>query len=360
VIPYGRQSIDPSDVDAVIATLRSDWLTGGPRVEEFEDALRAHTGARHAVAFANGTAALHGALAAAEIGPGDLVLTSPLTFVASANCARFVGAAVDFVDIDPCTLNLDPAKVGECDALVAVHYAGLPVDLTALPARPRVVIEDAAHALGARTPDGPVGNCAHSDMCTFSFHPVKAVTTAEGGAVTTNSDAYAERLRRFRSHGTTPRPDRGGWYYAVESLGFNYRLNDMQAALGVSQMRKLDAFVARRNDLAQRYRFLLSTFPVVLPPAAPAGVRHAYHLFAVRVPERRAVYDALRAADIGVQVHYVPVYEHPLYDDLGRTAADFPETAHAYDGLLSLPLHPQLTEAEQDRVVAELASCLPL
>ena len=358
MIPYGRQAIDDDDIAAVVATLRSDWLTGGPQVDAFEDGLRAATGARHAVAFANGTAALHGAVAAGGIGPGDTVLTSPLSFVASANCARFVGADADFVDIDPRTLNLDPTQLRECDALVAVHYAGLPVDMRKLAYRPRVVVEDASHALGAQTPDGPVGNCAYSDMCTFSFHPVKALTTGEGGAVTTNSDELALRLRRFRSHGTVPKPERGGWYYDVETLGYNYRLTDVQAALGASQLNKLDAFVARRNDLALRYRGRLAGLPVELPPAAPDGFRHAYHLFVVRVPQRRAVYDAMRGSGIGVQVHYVPIYEQPLYADAGRSASDFPATAHAYEGLLSLPLHPRLTEAEQDRVVEVLRSCV--
>jgi perosamine synthetase len=357
VIPYGRQSIDDADVAAVVATLRSDWLTCGPRVEEFEQALAAYTGARHAVAFANGGAALHGALAAADIGPGDHVLTSPLSFVASANAARYVGATAGFVDIDSATLNLDPARVGACDALVAVHYAGLPVDLRALATRPRVVVEDAAHALGARTPDGPVGNCTRSDMATFSFHPVKALTTAEGGAVTTNSDELAVRLRRFRSYGTVPKPEHGGWYYEVETLGYNYRLSDVHASLGLSQLHRLDAFVARRNDLAERYRRLLSRLPVTLPPAAPAGARHAYHLFAVRVPNRRAVYDAMRAAGVGVQVHYVPIYRHPLHGG-GSAAADFPATEQAYEQLLSLPLHPGLAEADQDRVIEVLAQCL--
>ena len=358
MIPYGRQAIDDDDVAAVVATLRSDWLTGGPQIEAFEDGLRSVTGARHAIAFANGTAALHGAMAAGGIGASDLVVTSPLSFVASANCARFVGARADFVDIDERTLNLDLARVGDCDAVVAVHYAGLPVDMRRLARRPRVVVEDASHALGAQTPDGPVGNCAHSDMCTFSFHPVKALTTGEGGAVTTNSDELALRLRRFRSHGTVPHPEHGGWYYEVETLGYNYRLTDVQAALGVSQINKLDAFVARRNDLALRYRGRLAGLPVELPPAAPDGFRHAYHLFVVRVPNRRAVYDAMRAAGIGVQVHYVPIYEHPLYADTGRSAADFPATARAYEGLLSLPLHPQLTEADQDCVVEVLRSCV--
>jgi perosamine synthetase len=358
VIPYGRQLVEADDVAAVVDVLGGDWLTGGPRIDDFERALCAHTGAAHAVAFGNGTAALHGALAAAGIGAGDRVLTSPLSFVASANCARFVGASADFVDIDPKTLNLDPAAVAACDALVAVHYAGLPVDLEALPVRPRVLVEDAAHALGASTPDGPVGNCARSDMCTFSFHPVKAITTGEGGAVTTNSDELADALRRFRSHGTVPRPELGGWYYDVAALGYNYRITDLQAALGVSQIAKLERFVTRRNELARRYHDLLAPLPVDLPPTAPPGVRHAYHLFAVRVPNRRAVYDAMHAAGIGVQVHYVPIYKHSLYADGGRSGADFPETERAYAGLLSLPMYPALTEADQDRVVEVLGRCL--
>ena len=207
--------------------------------------------------------------------------------MASANCARYVGADVALIDIDPSTLNLDPAGVlPEHDALVAVHYAGLPVDLTRLAVRPRVVIEDAAHALGAFTPEGPVGNCAHSDMCCFSFHPVKPVTTAEGGVVTTNSDEYADALRRFRSHGIVRQPDRGGWYYEIDELGFNYRLTDLQAALGASQMVRLDEFICRRNAIADRYRHELADVPCVLPPAAPTGTRHGYHLFVIQVADR--------------------------------------------------------------------------
>jgi UDP-4-amino-4,6-dideoxy-N-acetyl-beta-L-altrosamine transaminase len=358
VIPYGRQLVDDDDIDAVVAVLRGDWLTGGPEIAAFERALCAQTGAAHAVAFANGTAALHAALSVAGIGPSDRVLTSPLSFVASANCARFVGARADFVDIDPKTLNLDPGAVGPCDALVAVHFAGLPVDLAALTTRPRVIVEDAAHALGAATPDGPVGNCARSDMCTFSFHPVKAITTGEGGAVTTNSAELADGLRRFRNHGMVRRPDLGGWYYEVETLGYNYRMTDVQAALGTSQLAKLARFVTRRNEIAERYRDLLAALPIDLPPAAPPGVRHAYHLFAVRVPDRLAVYDAMQAAGIGVQVHYVPIYKHPLFADSGRSATDFPETERAYEGLLSLPLYPALSDQDQDRVVEVLTRCV--
>ena len=351
MIPYGHQSIGDDDLAAVAAVLKSEWLTQGPAVEDFEHELATAVGALHAVAFSNGTAALHGAAAAAGLGPGDLVVTSPLSFVASANCARFVGATAGFVDIDPTTLNLDLTAVPtNAAAVVAVHYAGLPVDLAALSTRPRVVIEDAAHALGATTPDGPVGNCAHSDMCTFSFHPVKTVTTGEGGAVTTNDLGLAERLRRFRNHGIIRKPEQGRWYYEIEELGFNYRLTDLQAALGSSQLAKLDRFVARRRDLAARYRELLTDLPVELPPSPPAGFEHAYHLFPVRVPDRRRVFEALRAAGIGVQVHYVPIYCHPLYADAAGAPGSFPNTDAAYAGLMSLPLFPDLTEPEQDQV----------
>ncbi len=358
MIPYGHQLIDDDDIAAVVAVLRGDWLTQGPAIEEFEHALCAATGAAHAVAFANGTITLHAALWAAGVGRDDVVATSPLSFVASASCALWVDATVEFVDIDPKTLNLDVGAIGECDALVAVHYAGLPVDLAALPRRPRVVIEDAAHALGAMTPDGPVGNCAHSDMCSFSFHPVKTITTAEGGAVTTNSPELADRLRRFRTHGMQRRPELGAWYYEISELAPNARISDLQSALGTSQLTKLTGFVARRNELAARYRSLLADVDIELPPEAPVGSQHAYHLFPVRVANRRAVYEAMRADGIGVQVHYVPIYRHPLFAKKGYTPDAFPETEKAYEGLLSLPLHAGLTDDEQDQVVASLTKCL--
>jgi UDP-4-amino-4,6-dideoxy-N-acetyl-beta-L-altrosamine transaminase len=353
VIPYGRQSIDDDDVQAVVAVLESDRLTQGPVIAEFEAALCELTGAAFAVALSSGTAALHAAAAATGLGPGDLVTTSPLSFVASANCARYVGAAVAFVDIDPATLNLDVGAVSACDGVVAVHYAGLPVDLAALPQRPRVVIEDAAHALGAATPDGPVGNCARSDACVFSFHPVKTITTGEGGAVTTNSAEVADRVRTFRTHGMVARPDVDGWYYEVASLGFNYRLTDLQAALGLSQLRKLPRFLERRQEIAGRNREALSDIDVMLPPPAPAGSRHAYHLFPIRVAERKRVYADLHERGIGVQVHYIPIYRHPVF--AATIDADrFPHAEAAYDGLLSLPMFPDLREDEQDAVIAAL------
>ncbi len=356
-LPYGRQSIDASDIDAVVEVLRGDWLTQGPAVPRFEEAVAEYVGATHAVAFSSGTAALHGATFAAGLGPGDRVATSPLTFMASANCARYVGATPELVDIDRATWNLDPDRIVENpDAIVAVHYAGLPADLAAIRAQsPRsVIIEDAAHALGATTPDGMVGGSTQSDLCCFSFHPVKPITTAEGGMVTTNDAALAEHLRAFRSHGIRRREGEEGWVYEISDVGFNYRLTDLQAALGLSQLRRVEEFIERRNALADRYRTLLSDLPVTLPPAAGPGVRHGYHLFPVHVADRPRVYRALHDDGIRVQVHYVPVHHHPVSRDITLPPDGLPACDEVYAGLLSLPLHPGMTEPDQDRVVASL------
>lgn len=360
MIPYGRQSVDDDDIAAVVEVLGSDWLTQGPTVERFEDALAERVEARHAVAYTSGTAALHGAAFAAGFGPGDLVVTSPLTFIASANCARYVGARPGLVDLDPETWNLDLTEVpADAAGVVPVHYAGLPVDLTTWRPDPRpVVMEDAAHSLGASTPDGPVGNCAHSEMTCFSMHPVKPITSGEGGVVTTNDDELAERLRRFRTHGIVRRPDLGGWAYEISEVGFNYRLTDLQAALGLSQLAKLDRFVARRNEIAEIYRTLLADLPVGLPPAAPAGFTHGYHLFAVQVDDRRGVYERLRRAGIGVQVHYVPVHHHPVSADIGLKPGDLPVCDEVYERLLSLPMYPALTDDDVANVVSQLRACL--
>ncbi len=355
MIPYGRQTVGDDDVAAVVEVLRGDWLTQGPTIQRFEEALAEVVDARHAVAFTSGTAALHGATAAAGLGPGDVVVTSPLTFMASANCARYVGASPALVDIDPATWNLDVAAVDpDVAAVVPVDFAGLPVDLAQLRPGRRIVIEDAAHSLGATTPDGPVGNCARSDMCCFSLHPVKPITTAEGGVVTTNDDELAERLRRFRTHDIVRVPERGGWYYEIAELAFNYRITDIQAALGLSQLGKLARFVERRNEIASRYRALLADLPVGLPPAAPDGFTHSYHLFPVLVERRREVFDGLRAAGIATQVHYVPIHHHPISVDIGLKPGDMPACDQVYERILSLPVYPTLTDADQDYVVETL------
>jgi perosamine synthetase len=359
MIPYGRQSISEADIEAVVEVLRSDWLTQGPAIERFEESVAEYVGAKFAVAFSSGTAALHGACAAAGLGPGDTVVTSPLTFMASANCARYVGANPALVDISPDTWNLDLSQVPAGTAgVVAVHYAGLPVDL-ANPGwveRPRVVIEDAAHALGAMTPDGPVGNCAHSDMCCFSFHPVKPITTGEGGMVTTNDPELAERLRRFRSHGIVRKPEQGGWFYEVEELGYNYRMTDIQAALGLSQMSRLESFIERRNEIADWYRETLVALPVGLPPTATEGFRHGYHLFPILVDDRPRVFQALRDAGIGVQVHYVPVHHHPVSADVGAKPGDLPVCDDVYERILSLPIWPGLPNRDLGEVAERLIS----
>jgi dTDP-4-amino-4,6-dideoxygalactose transaminase len=286
------------------------------------------------------------------------VATSPLSFAASAACAAYVGATPTYVDVDPLTMNLDTSSVpDDVDALVAVHYAGLPVDLGALNRRPPVLIEDAAQALGATTPDGPVGNCARSDMACFSFHPVKSITTGEGGAVTTNDDDLAERLRRFRHHGLRAVPAEGPWATRIDEVGFNYRLTDIQAALGTSQLRKLDRFVSRREELAAAYDAALADLDVVTPPSAAVGWTHARHLYPVLVDRRAEVVDALHARGIGVQVHHVPIHHHPAYA-AGFTAEDLPLTESLYAHLVSLPLFPDLTVDEQDRVVTALAEVL--
>ena len=355
VIPYGRQHIDDSDIAAVEKVLRSNWLTTGPAVPAFEDAVADYVGAEYAIAFSSATAALHGSCAAAGLGPGDVVHTSPLTFIASANCARYVGATPALIDIDPRTLNLDVRQVdASVEALIPVHYAGLPMHLSHLPNRPRVIIEDASHAFGASSPDGPVGNCAFSDMCVFSFHPVKPITTGEGGMVTTNDPDLARALREFRSHGIVRSDDPYSWEYDAETLGFNYRMTDIQAALGLQQLRRLDSFIDERNAIANSYREALTGSPVVLPPEAPPGSRHGYHLFAIQVEDRHRVFRELREREIGVQVHYVPVHHHSVSSDITIPEEGLASADAAYARLISLPIYPGLTDQEQQFVTASL------
>ena len=376
-LPYGRQEITDEDVEAVVDALRSELITQGPLVDRFEEALQEYVGAAHVVAFANGTAALHGAAFAAGLGPGDEVLASPLSFAASTNCALYQGAHPRFVDISPSTWNLDAAaaaaSVGDATkAVVATSFAGLPVDLEPLAAvrDAVVVIEDASHAFGGRRGSKPVGSPGGADLTTFSFHPVKTITTGEGGAVATDDDELARRLRLFRTHGITkegvnPSETEGAWYYEMQELGFNYRITDFQCALGLSQLRRVDEAVTARNRIAAGYRELLADEErIALPPAAPADGLHAYHLFVVRVlagaGARLATFEALRADGIGVQVHYIPIYRLPYYRDvLGCPQDLWPATEEYYAGAFSLPMFPAMTDADIERVVAALREALP-
>ena len=377
-LPYGRQAIDQADIAAVTSALADPFLTQGPRVESFERAFCEYLGVRHAVAFANGTAALHAAAHAAGLGPGDELLTTPLSFVASANCALFVGARPRFCDIDPETANLDLQRALEAGlpqrtkACVAVSMAGLPIELEPLQAARRdglVVIEDASHALGARRSGLPLGGDAAADMTTFSFHPVKAITSGEGGMVSTDNDVLAGALRSFRTHGIRRGEHeqdamRGGWHYDIDSLGFNYRITDFQCALGEHQLARLDEFIAARNQIADRYRELLGEIAGLQLPAAAdkPGVSHAYHLFVVRFREgagrRRAAYDHLRACGIGVQLHYIPIPVHGLYRSLGYTMEGLQATQAYYEEALSLPIFPTMTDKDVERVAREVRYAL--
>jgi dTDP-4-amino-4,6-dideoxygalactose transaminase len=350
-------------------------ITQGPVIEAFEDAVAGYLGARHAVAFSSGTAALHGAAFAARLGPGDEAIVPPLTFVASANCALYEGARPRFVDIDPSTWNLDvAAAVAAADertrAVVPVSFAGLPADVESLRGvGDAVVIEDACHALGARRGGAPVGAPGGADITCFSLHPVKAMTTGEGGLAVTEDDELASRMRLFRTHGLAkegldPGPTDGGWYMEMRELGFNYRITDFQCALGLSQLDRLEGWIERRNEVATRYRELLAGEERVgLPPAAPEGDLHAYHLFVIHVREgaekRLEVFEGLRDAGIGVQVHYIPVYRMPYYrDELGYAQDACPATEDYYAGAISLPIFPAMEEADVERVVFELRALL--
>jgi perosamine synthetase len=375
-LPYGRQQIDEQDIAAVSTALRAELITQGPLLGEFERGFAAQVGAKHAVAFANGTAALHGAAHAAGLMPGADVITTPLSFVASANCALYEGARPRFIDVDRETWNLDTkaaaqATTNDTQAIIAVSLTGLPVDLQPLdgPYAEVIVIEDASHALGAVRAGAKVGGAGGADMTTFSLHPVKAMTTGEGGMVTTESDHLAERLRRFCTHGvtrnlSTPSELDGSWYYDIEELGFNYRLTDFQAALGLSQLRHLNEWIEARNEIATWYLDLLADEPrIAVPPAAPAGSKHAYHLFVVRVldgPRRRlAVFEGLRAAGIGVQLHYIPIYRFRYYrEDLGYHQDQCPNAEEYYSGALSLPIFPALRRSDVEYVVRELRRLL--
>lgn len=370
-VPYGRQTIEQEDVDAVAAVLRSDWLTTGPAVERFETEFAEFVGAGHAVAVSNGTAALHLCMLAAGIGPGDEVIVTALTFAASANCARYVGADVVFADVRPDTLTIDPAHVeslvtSRTKAIVAVDYAGLPCDLHELLAiadrHGLLLVEDACHAPGAELGGRRVGSIAH--LSTFSFHPVKHLTTGEGGIVTTDDPDLAKRVRRFRNHGIDTdfrqREEQGTWVYDMVDLGYNYRLPDVSCALGSAQLRRLPAWVERRREIADRYGELLAPVQAIRTPTEPDDRKASWHLYPVRTvdadgrtlePLRAAAFSHLREHGIGVNVHYRPVHLHSYYQGLGYRAGICPVAEQEYLGLLSLPMWPGLTVSDQDRVV---------
>jgi UDP-4-amino-4,6-dideoxy-N-acetyl-beta-L-altrosamine transaminase len=383
MIPYGRQSVNEQDIAAVVDVLRSDWLTQGPAVPLFEDRVRKQAGAAHAVACNSATSALHVACLALDVGPGDCVWTSPNTFVASANCARYCGADVDFVDIDPRTYNLCAdalaAKLSEAErrgalpkVVIPVHFAGQPCDMQRIHALAQrygfKLIEDASHAVGASYQGAPVGDCRLSDITVFSFHPVKIITSAEGGMALTNSGELAERMRLLRSHGVTrdalrmEAPTHEAWYYEQELLGFNYRLPDVLAALGASQHCRLGEFVERRRRLAARYDAELAGLPLVLPARDREG-ESAFHLYVVQVADqagvdRGTVFTRLRAAGVGVNVHYIPVHTQPYYRRLGFKPGMFPHAERYYRHAISLPMYAALEDSDLERVVHELRAAL--
>lgn len=384
MIPYGRQDITQDDIDAVVAVLRSDFLAQGPCVPRFEEAVASYCGAAHAIAVNSATSALHIACLALGLGHGDALWTSPITFVASANCALYCGAQVNFVDIDPATNNLSiPAleakliaaeKEGRLPKIVVpVHLAGQSCDMQAIHALSQRfgfrIIEDASHAIGARYRDEPVGSCRYSDITVFSFHPVKIITTAEGGMALSNDETLVATMALLRSHGITRDADcmthapDGPWYYQQIDLGFNYRMTELQAALGISQLARLDEYVERRHQLAQRYDQLLSSLPLTTPQRHP-DAHSAFHLYIVRVQNsrtgkaHRTVFESLREQGIGVNLHYIPVHTQPHYQAMGFKPGDFPEAERYYTEALSLPLFPALTLAQQDCVIAALEYAL--
>jgi UDP-4-amino-4,6-dideoxy-N-acetyl-beta-L-altrosamine transaminase len=378
-IPYGRQDINQDDIDAVVAVLRSEFLTQGPAVGAFEQAVADYCGAQYAVAVSSATSALHIACLALGVGKGDSVWTTPITFVASANCALYCGATVDFVDIDPRTYNLSVERLAEKLALaektgnlpkvvIPVHLCGQPCDMAGIHALSEQygfkIIEDASHAIGGKYRCGPIGNGRYSDITVFSFHPVKIITSGEGGMAVTNDAQLAKHLRLLRSHGITstaadmqPRPAQEIWNYQQIDFGFNYRMTDIQAALGLSQMQRLNEFVTQRHAIAKRYDQLLSALPV-LTPWEQADSYSGYHLYVIRLKldeinkTHRQVYEAMLAAGILVNLHYIPVYRQPYYEQMGFSVGYCPQAEQYYSEAISIPLYPGLTAAQQDRVVA--------
>lgn len=385
MIPYGRQDITQADIDAVVEVLRSDFLTQGPAVLMFEQAVSTYCGVQHALAVNSSTSALHISCLALGLGPGDWLWTSPITFVASSNCALYCGAQVDFVDIDPRTYNLCPQALerklvaAERDGrlpkvVVPVHLCGQSCDMRAIHSLAQrfdfKIIEDASHAIGGHYLGEPIGNCQYSDITVFSFHPVKIITTGEGGMALTNDPVLADRMLRYRSHGITsdgtkmfPRPAAEIWNYQQISLGFNYRMTDIQAALGVSQMTRLDDFVNKRHRIARRYDDALVGLPLQLPWQHPDS-HSSYHLYPIRLKQsegkyiQRQVYEALRAAGILVNLHYIPVYRQPYYESMGFNLGYCPEAEQYYRQVISIPMYPSMSEWQVDKVVSCLREVL--
>ena len=378
MIPYGRQDLNQDDIDAVVTVLRSDFLTQGPTVPTFEKAVADHCGAQHAVAVNSATSALHIACLALGVGKGDCVWTTPITFVASANCALYCGATVDFVDIDPRTYNLSVDRLDEKlilakktgklpKVVIPVHLGGQPCDMAGIHALSQQygfkIIEDASDAIGGKYKDEPIGNGRYSDITVFSFHPVKIITTGEGGMAVTNDASLAKHMRLLRSHGisSTPadmqrRPAQEIWNYQQIDLGFNYRMTDIQAALGLSQLRRLNEFVTQRHAIAKRYDQLLTALPVLTPWQQPDSYS-GYHLYVIRLKlneinkTQRQVYNALHAENILANLHYIPVYRQPYYEQMGFKYGHCPQAEQYYSEAISIPLYPGLTKVQQDRVV---------
>lgn len=382
MIPYGKQNISERDIEEVVAVLRSDYLTQGPAVPIFEKKIAKYCGVAHAVAVNSATSALHIACLALDVGPGDIVWTSPITFVASANCALYCGASVDFVDIDSRSFNMSVDALAEKleiaelkgklpKVVIPVHLCGQPCDMTGINLLSKKygfkIIEDASHAIGGRYKNEPIGNCRYSDITVFSFHPVKIITTGEGGVAVSNNPELAASMARYRSHGITRNPAEmthapdGPWYYQQIELGFNYRMTDMQAALGSSQIDRLDDFVTKRHLLAANYDSLFSNSEVITPFYFEDR-KSALHLYVIRIPKlssvmrRNEVFERLRTNAIGVNLHYIPVYRHPYYSCMGFDFGDFPEAECYYAEAISLPIYPGLTDVEQLEVVRTLIS----
>lgn len=372
MIPYGRQTIEEDDIQAVVEVLRSDYLTTGPKIEEFEHAVCEYTGAKYAVAVSNGTAALHAACFAAGIKEGDEVITTPITFAASSNCVLYCGGTPVFADIDPRTYNIDPKDIerkitNRTRAIIAVHYAGQPCDMDEIHRIAKehhlIVIEDGAHALGAVYKGKKVGTL--SDMTTFSFHPVKPITTGEGGVIVTDDEELYKKLSLFRSHGITRDENlmthtEGSWYYQQLDLGYNYRITDIQCALGCSQMKKLNRFLERRKELVERYNKAFEECEHIITPYQLPETESGWHLYVIQVLncERREVFNKLRENGIGVNVHYIPVYKHPYYQKHGYENVCCKHAEELYEHMISLPLYPGLTDEMQDEVIDKVKMCL--